>query len=341
MAELLSGVRSQFEAQIASAASSQDVEAARLKFLGKKGELTALLKGLGNLPSDERPQAGQIVNEAREEFEAVLKKKKESLLLQEEEELERVDWIDVTLPGCGREAGVPHPVVQTMAEVVEIFVSLGYSVEVGPEIETDFYNFEALNFEPHHPARDMQDTFFVQGDRLLRTHTSPVQIRTMQKIGSPIRAVFPGRVYRRDNDPTHSPMFHQLEGLLLDENVSVADLKGSLQVFVEAIFGRPLSSRWRASYFPFTEPSLEMDVECVVCGGKNPQCRVCKGTGYLEILGAGMVHPNVVRAGGLDPERVNGYAWGLGIDRVAMLKYGITDLRLLFEGDMAFLKGRR
>jgi phenylalanyl-tRNA synthetase alpha chain len=222
-------------------------------------------------------------------------------------------------------------------DVVSIFAGLGFTVASGPEIEDDFHNFEALNIPPSHPARDMQDTFYVEQGMLLRTHTSPAQVRTMRQLGAPLRIVCPGRVFRRDSDPTHSPMFNQLEGLLVDEDISVADLKGCLDVFAREIFGRSLKVRYRASYFPFTEPSLEMDISCVICGGKNSSCRVCKGTGWLEICGLGMVHPNVLRYGGIDPEKYNGFAWGMGLDRIAMLKYEIGDLRLLFEGDVGFL----
>ena len=328
-----------FAEAMGKARSLEDVERLRLEYLGKKGALTGLLRLLGQAAPEERPALGQAVNRLRDACEESLKVRAAELREQEEEAAEARDRVDVSLPGCGRPYGRPHPVVQTFQEILDIFVSLGFSVASGPEIETDCFNFEALNFKAHHPARDMQDTFFVEKDRLLRTHTSPVQVRSMLAQGAPLRIVIPGRVYRRDSDPTHSPMFHQVEGLLLDENISVADLKGCLQAFVDAIFGRPLRSRFRGSYFPFTEPSLEMDVECVVCAGNPAGCRVCKGTGWLEILGAGMVHPNVLRSGGVDPERYGGYAWGMGVDRVAMLKYGLSDLRPLFEGDLAYLTG--
>lgn len=333
-------MRQTFFEALEATVGPEEVERLRVDTLGRKGTLTGLLRGLGQVSPEERPAAGQAVNLLRDQCEARLRERMEELTARAEEAAEIRDRVDVTLPGCGRPFGRPHPVVQTLQEILDIFVSLGFSVASGPEIETDFYNFEALNFQAHHPARDMQDTFFVEGDRLLRTHTSPVQVRTMLAQGAPLRIVIPGRVYRRDSDPTHSPMFHQVEGLLLDEDISVADLKGCLQAFVDAIFGRPLRSRFRGSYFPFTEPSLEMDVGCVVCAGNPSGCRVCKGTGWLEILGAGMVHPNVLRSGGVDPERFGGFAWGMGVDRVAMLKYGLSDLRPLFEGDLAYLTGR-
>jgi len=334
-------IRARFGLALAGTSSSEAVERLRVEYLGKKGHLTTLLRGMGGLPPEERPLAGEAVNELKAEIERALADRLSSLIVAEEEAAEIAERIDVSLRGAGRRPGVPHPVAQTMREAIEIFVGMGFSVTSGPEAELDFFNFEALNFKPHHPARDMQDTFYLEGGRLLRTHTSPVEVRSMQDRGAPLRIICPGRVYRRDSDPTHSPMFHQLEGLLIDEDVSVADLKGCLDAFVNAIFGRPLKTRYRASYFPFTEPSLEVDVECVACGGSGEGgCRVCKGTGWLEILGSGMTHPNVLRAGGIDPDRYNGFAWGMGIDRVAMLKYGLTDLRPLFEGDLIYLEGR-
>lgn len=333
-------IKSEFDASIQAIKTLEELDRLRVRFLGKRGDVTQLLRALGSLPKEERPLAGEQINVLKEYVEACLQKRAQELQGESEILAEKRERIDVTLPGCGRPAGTTHPVVQTMMEVIEIFVGLGFSVASGPEIETDYFNFEALNFKPYHPARDMQDTFYVTGSRLLRTHTSPVQVRAMQEKGAPLRIICPGRVYRRDSDPTHSPMFHQLEGLLVDEDVSIADLKGCLEVFVKAIFGRPLKMRYRASYFPFTEPSIEVDIECVSCAGRNSDCRVCKGTGWLEILGAGMVHPNVLMAGGVDPTRYNGFAWGMGIDRVAMLKYNLTDLRPLFEGDLTFLSSR-
>jgi len=312
----------------------------RVRYLGRRGTVTQMLKSLGTLPEDERPKMGKAINDLKNDIEDMIKKRQQELIDLEERSLERLDAIDVTQPPKGRPWGGFHPVVEVMHELIDIFLGLGFSVALGPEVEDDFHNFEALNIPPHHPARDMQDTFYLEGSELLlRTHTSPVQVRSMLKYGAPLRIVCPGKVYRRDSDPTHSPMFHQLEGLLVDTDVSVSDLKGCMIHFIDKVFGRPLKSRFRASYFPFTEPSLEMDIECIACSGKDPSCRICKGTGWLEVCGMGMVHPNVLRAGGIDPEIYNGFAWGLGIDRVAMLKYGLNDLRMLFSGDIAFLTG--
>ena len=249
--------------------------------------------------------------------------------------------LDVTLPPRGRGWGGIHPVAQLMHDAVEILAGLGFSVALGPEIEDDFHNFEALNIPASHPARDMQDTFYFPDGHLLRTHTSPVQVRSMLTYGAPLRIVCPGKVYRKDSDPTHSPMFNQLEGLLVEKDISVADMKGCLEVFMQALFSRPLKARYRGSYFPFTEPSLELDIECVECSGRNPFCRICKGTGWLEVAGLGMVHPDVLRCGGIDPEVFNGFAWGIGLDRLAMLKYGLTDLRVLFDGNVPYLLSGR
>ncbi|MDR2523744.1 MAG: phenylalanine--tRNA ligase subunit alpha [Synergistaceae bacterium] len=339
-------VRSSFEQAIASVTATDALQELRVRYLGKKGELTALLKSLGKLPPDERPQAGEAVNALRGQIEEKIERKKQDLTRAEDAAAEALDKVDVTLPSRGRPAGAFHPVAQTMHEIVSIMLGLGYSVALGPEIEEEHYNFECLNMPSWHPARDMQDTFYFPADeetgrRLLRTHTSPVQVRSMLQYGAPLRIVCPGKVYRRDNDPTHSPMFNQLEGLLVEEDVSFSVLKGSLRELMNGFFGRELKNRFRASYFPFTEPSMELDIECVECGGKNLSCRVCKGTGWLEVCGMGMVHPFVVRSGGIDPERYNGFAFGLGLDRMAMLKYGINDLRLLFDGNVSyFLSGR-
>ena len=332
-------IKDLFFAELKKAKGPEDLEEIRVRFLGKKGNITSLLKSIKNIDPGERPKAGQLLNQLKEEIELAIRQKREALLEAFYQKEEEEDAIDVTLPPRGRKWGGFHPVAQVMEEVVEIFASMGFTVAYGPEIENDFYNFEALNIPPHHPARDMQDTFYTTNELLLRTHTSPVEVRAMRQMGAPLRIVVPGKVYRRDNDPTHSPMFHQLEGLLIDEDISVADLKGCMEAFANRIFGRSLKVRYRASYFPFTEPSLEMDVECVACSGKNPACRICKGTGWLEITGMGMTHPNVLRAGGIDPQKYNGFAWGMGLDRIAMLKYGLDDLRVFFEGDLAFLIG--
>ncbi len=333
-------IKETFIKELDCAKGSEALNELRIRYLGRKGIVTQMLKSLGTLPPEVRPVMGKAINDLKVNIEDLIKNRIEELAGLEEHEQERKDAIDVTQPPKGRPWGGFHPVVEVMHELIDVFVGLGFSVALGPEVEDDFHNFEALNIPPHHPARDMQDTFYLEGNELLlRTHTSPVQVRSMLKYGAPLRIVCPGKVYRRDSDPTHSPMFHQLEGLLVDEDISISDLKGCMVHFIDKIFGKPLKSRFRASYFPFTEPSLEMDVECIACSGKDPNCRVCKGTGWLEICGMGMVHPKVLRAGGIDPEIYNGFAWGLGIDRVAMLKYELHDLRVLFTGDIAFLTG--
>lgn len=340
-------LRASFDDALKSANDIKMLEEARVKYTGKKGELTLLLRSLGKLSPEERPLAGQELNILRDELEKKLENKKIELRELENERKELNEKIDVTLPEKGRSSGAFHPVLQTMHDIAEIMTGLGYSVALGPEKEEEFYNFECLNIPAWHPARDMQDTFYfpdsATGKRtLLRTHTSPVQIRSMLKYGAPLRVVCPGKVYRRDNDPTHSPMFNQMEGLLIDKDVPFAVLKGTLAEMMNAFFGRPLKNRFRASYFPFTEPSMELDIECVECSGHDAHCRVCHGTGWLEVAGMGMVHPFVIRAGGIDPEIYNGFAFGLGLDRMAMLKYGINDLRLLFDGNVSyFLSGKR
>ncbi|NLA91056.1 MAG: phenylalanine--tRNA ligase subunit alpha [Synergistaceae bacterium] len=334
-------IEKDFSEQLSRTSSSEELQQLKVAFLGKKSTLTSLLKKLGSLPPEERPAAGEAVNSLRDLIESGLQEKK--LVMEEEESAaeELRNLVDVTLPARGREWGGIHPVAQLTQDVVEILAGIGFSVALGPEIEDDFHNFEALNIPASHPARDMQDTFYFPDGHLLRTHTSPVQVRAMLRHGAPIRIVCPGKVYRRDSDPTHSPMFHQLEGLLVEKDISVADMKGCLQVMMEGIFSRPLKSRYRASYFPFTEPSLELDIECVECSGRNPACRICKGTGWLEVAGMGMVHPAVLRYGGIDPEIYNGFAWGIGLDRIAMLKYRLTDPRVLFEGNVPYLLSGR
>jgi phenylalanyl-tRNA synthetase alpha chain len=337
----IEGVRSSFLSELEDAKSLDDLKDLRVRYLGKKGKVTALLKSLGTMSPEERPEAGKVINELKQVLDSDLagrSKRAEDEALRKKE-LE--EFVDVTQPARGRLSGGVHPVMQVMYDVSEILTGLGFSVALGPEVEDDFHNFEALNIPPHHPARDMQDTFYFDDGRLLRTHTSPVQVRSMLAYGAPLRIACPGKVYRRDSDPTHSPMFHQIEGLLVEEDVSIGDLKGCLEAMVSAIFSRPLKARYRASYFPFTEPSMEVDIECIACSGKDPSCRICKGTGWLEIGGMGMVHPEVLRAGGVDPERFNGFAWGMGLDRIAMLKYDLRDLRPLFEGDLSYLLSGR
>jgi phenylalanyl-tRNA synthetase alpha chain len=324
---------------LAEVAASHDLGAldeSRVRWLGKKGTLTEQLKSLGGLPAAERPAAGQRINEAKERVQAAIEARREALARAEVERALAAGRVDVTLPGRGEQRGGLHPVTLARLRIEEIFRRAGFEVATGPEIEDDFHNFEALNFPPNHPARAMHDTFYFPDGRLLRTHTSPVQIRAMLSQGAPIAIVAPGRVYRCDSDMTHSPMFHQLEGLKVDENISFANLKAALHGFLQSFFERDLAMRLRPSYFPFTEPSAEVDMSCVFCEGKG--CRTCKYTGWLEIAGCGMVHPNVLKASNIDPERYTGYAWGMGIDRLAMLRYGVSDLRLFFENDLRFLE---
>jgi len=321
--------------QIASSSDLAALDAVRVGVLGKKGSITEQLKLLGQLPAGERRAAGAAINEAKDRISAALDLRRAGL---EDEAVGRdlaAGNIDVTLPGRGERTGGLHPVTRTRFRIEAIFRQAGFSVAEGPEVEDDFYNFEALNIPADHPARAMHDTFYFGDGRLLRTHTSPVQIRAMQKDGVPIRVIAPGPVYRRDSDVTHSPMFHQVEGLVIDEDISLANLKGMLAGFAEQFFEKPRGMRFRPSYFPFTEPSAEVDIQCVFCDGAG--CRLCKQTGWLEILGCGMVHPNVLRACGVDPERWQGYAFGMGIERLAMLRYSVNDLRLFFENDLRFL----
>ena len=309
----------------------------RVDYLGKKGELTSLLKTLGKLPADERKAAGQNINNAKREVQQSLEERKTSLEAEKLNARLASEKVDVTLPGRGQAAGGLHPVTRTMERIENLFSRLGFTVEQGPEIEDDFHNFEALNIPSHHPARAMHDTFYFDANTLLRTHTSPVQIRHMETNKPPLRIIAPGRVYRCDSDLTHTPMFHQVEGLLVDENVSFADLMGTLADFLKQFFeNEDLQTRFRPSYFPFTEPSAEVDVSCSLCGGKG--CNVCKYSGWLEILGCGMVDPNVLEFNNIDSKKYTGFAFGMGIERVAMLKYQVKDLRLYFENDVRFLE---
>ncbi len=319
---------------IRQARTPEELELLRVKYLGRKGDLTGILRGLGKLDPEVRRQVGQEANRAKEALEAALD---EALgALKAAARRAATPTVDVTLPGRRLPRGRLHPLNQTMAEVCDIFLHLGFEAVEGPEVELDWYNFEALNLPPDHPARDMQDTFYFNDQVLLRTHTSPMQIRTMEARQPPVRIIAPGKVYRRDSDITHSPMFHQVEGLLVDKGVTFADLKGVLTAFVHQMFGPEVGVRFRPSYFPFTEPSAEVDIECVMCGGHG--CRVCQATGWLEVLGSGMVHPAVFEAVGYDPETYTGFAFGLGIERIAMLKYGVDDIRLFFENDLRFLR---
>jgi phenylalanyl-tRNA synthetase alpha chain len=323
-------------ADLDKSASLAALDEVRVRLLGKKGLLTEQLKSLGKLSADERPAAGQRINDAKASIQSSLEMHRIRLEQAELEKALAKGAIDVTLPGRGQEPGSLHPVTRTRLRIERIFSQAGFQVASGPEVEDDFHNFEALNIPKNHPARAMHDTFYFADGRLLRTHTSPVQIRSMRAQTPPLAVIAPGRVYRVDSDMTHSPMFHQVEGMAVGENISFANLKAMLHTFVERFFERPLGMRLRPSYFPFTEPSAECDIECVFCSGKG--CRVCKQTGWLEILGCGMIHPNVLRAAGIDPERWQGYAFGMGIDRLAMLRYGVDDLRLFFENDLQFLR---
>jgi phenylalanyl-tRNA synthetase alpha chain len=334
--EALSALVEQALADVDSAANLAALDEVRVRFLGKKGLLTEQLKGLGKLSAEERPAAGQRINDAKTSIHAALEMHR-IRLEQATLELELAKGsIDVTLPGRGQEPGSLHPVTRTRLRIEQIFAQAGFQVASGPEVEDDFHNFEALNIPKNHPARAMHDTFYFPDGRLLRTHTSPVQIRSMRAQRPPLAVIAPGRVYRNDSDMTHSPMFHQVEGIAIGESISFANLKAMLHTFVERFFEQPLGMRLRPSYFPFTEPSAEVDIECVFCHGKG--CRVCKQTGWLEILGCGMVHPNVLAAAGIDSEHWQGYAFGMGIERLAMLRYGVDDLRLFFENDLQFLK---
>ena len=323
-------------AAVAACADLSALDEARVHWLGKKGVLTEQLKALGALPAAERPAAGARINQAKEQVQAAIEARRAALERADIERRLAAGRIDVTLPGRGEESGGLHPVTQARLRIETLFRRAGFEVASGPEIEDDFHNFEALNIPPNHPARAMHDTFYFPDGRLLRTHTSPVQIRALQARGAPLAIIAPGRVYRCDSDMTHSPMFHQLEGLVVDENVSFAHMKAVLHGFLQAFFERELAMRLRPSFFPFTEPSAEVDMSCVFCEGRG--CRVCKHTGWLEISGCGMVHPNVLTASGVDAERYTGYAFGAGIDRLAMLRYGVNDLRSFFDNDLRFLR---
>lgn len=321
--------------EIAVSAEESELEAVRVRYLGKKGSLTHLLKSIGNLPVEERPQAGQIINQAKRALDGRLELRRTELRKQQQRERLRMQTVDVTLPGRSWMQGGPHPLTRTMARMEEIFSHAGFDIAFGPEIEDDFHNFEALNIPPDHPARAMQDTFYFEDDMLLRTHTSPVQIRYMKTRKPPIRVVASGRVYRCDSDVTHTPMFHQLEGLVVDDSTTFADLKGILEYFVREFFEADLDVRFRPSYFPFTEPSAEVDISCVFCEGSG--CNVCKRSGWLEVLGCGMVHPALYQHVDIDSEIYSGYAFGMGVERFTMLRYGVNDLRLFFENDLDML----
>lgn len=334
MKEQLEHLSAEAERALSTAEDRNQVMQVRTQFLGRKGALTLLIKQLGTLPEQERPHAGQLINQAKKNLEETI----DRLLarIREREENQHREQGDATLPGRALPRGSRHPITQINDEITGIFTAMGFQTAEGPEVELDYYNFEALNMPPDHPARDMHDTFYITEDILLRTHTSPVQIRTMEKRTPPVSIIAPGRVYRRDSDISHTPMFHQIEGFMVGEDISFSHLKGILTAFAHRMFGEGCAIRFRPSFFPFTEPSAEIDIQCVICAGKG--CRVCSGSGWLEILGSGMVHPAVFRMVGYDPEQVSGFAFGMGIERIAMLKYGIDDIRLFFENDLRFLE---
>jgi len=318
---------------LSSLTETEQLEDFRIKYLGRKGQFSTIMRNLGQVAKEDRPRLGQLANSVKTELESLFKKKKQELDSTSDDMSSSV--VDLTLPGRRPAIGRLHPVTQIMNEVCQVFENLGFSIAEGPDVETDHYNFEALNIPAHHPARDMHDTFYVSDSILLRTHTSPMQARIMENRQPPLRVIAPGKVYRCDSDITHTPMFHQVEGFLVDKKVSFADLKGVLTVFTQKIFEEELALRFRPSFFPFTEPSAEVDIACVICKGEG--CRVCKRTGWLEILGCGMIDPEVFKMVGYDPELYSGFAFGLGVERIAMLKYGIDDIRMYYENDLRFL----
>jgi phenylalanyl-tRNA synthetase alpha chain len=336
MKEDIEKLRLQAEAELTTAKTKDEFLSIKTRYLGRKGFLTSLLRGLGDAGPEERPVLGKLSNEIKVILSAKIDEAMERLSFQGKDEALLAERIDVTLPGRSWAYGRLHPITQVSREICDVFASLGFSIAEGPEVELDYYNFEALNIPKDHPARDMQDTLYVSEAVLLRTHTSPVQVRVMEKTKPPVKVISPGKVYRRDSDISHTPMFHQVEGLLVDRGVSFGDLKGVLSYFVRQIFGPYTALRFRPSFFPFTEPSAEVDIQCVMCGGTGR--RVCGQSGWLEILGSGMVDPEVFRAVDYDPEEYSGFAFGLGVERIAMLKYGISDIRMFFENDQRFLE---
>lgn len=337
MKEKLTALREEALASLSAAETPKDLEDVRVRLLGKKGALTEILRGMGALPAEERPKMGQMVNEVRAELEGALTARFTALQQAEQTKKLQEEKLDITMPGKTRDVGGLHPLNVVLNDMIDIFQSMGFDVVDGPEVETDHYNFEALNVPADHPARDMQDTFYLAENLLLRTQTSAAQIRTMEQRKPPIRVICPGRVFRADEvDATHSPVFHQIEGLVVDKGVTMCDLKGVLEQFAHEIYGADTKVKFRPSFFPFTEPSVEVDVSCSACSGKG--CRVCKDSGWIEILGAGMVHPNVLRSCGIDPEEYSGFAFGIGLDRLTTTRYKISDIRLLFENDMRFLQ---
>ena len=334
MIEIINKLRQDFDYRIGSVSNSKQLEQIRIEFLGKKGQLQGLMKELRNASPQEKPKLGKDINLLKQHVEQTINDKDVSLGSKSIKN--STENFDTTLPGRKELTGTLHPITQVMEEITSIFFGLGFQVEEGPEIETDYYNFEALNIPKDHPARDMQDTFYIEDETVLRTHTSPVQIHVMENREPPLRIIAPGKVYRCDSDVSHTPMFHQIEGLMVDEGLSFSHLKGIMNIFLQEVFGKNTQIRFRPSFFPFTCPSAEVDIQCVMCNGKG--CRVCSQTGWLEILGAGMVDPAVFQSVDYDPEKWTGFAFGLGIERIAMLKFGINDIRLFFENDLRFLK---
>ena len=337
MKEKLMEIKELASKELKSVKDKTDIESLRVKYLGKKGELTSILRGMGSVSAEERPIVGKLANEIRAKIESEIEVISNDIKAKEKKEKLQNEVIDISLPGKKRVLGKRHPLESTLKQIEDIFVSMGFTIEEGPEVELDYYNFEALNIPKDHPARSEQDTFYINDNIVLRTQTSPVQIRVMEKQEPPIKMISPGKVFRSDAvDATHSPIFYQMEGLVIDKGITFADLKGTLELFVKKMFGENVETKFRPHHFPFTEPSAEMDASCFVCGGKG--CKVCKGSGWMEILGCGMVHPQVIKNCGLDPEVYSGFAFGFGIDRMVMLNYGIDDIRALYESDMRFLK---
>jgi len=339
MKERLEAMKAEALGRLAEVSDPGRLNELRVHYLGKKGQLTEILRGMGSLPPEERPEIGRIANEVRAAIEAVIAEKQAQFEREETAARLKAETIDVTLPGRAPRIGAVHPLMKVQQDIEDIFLGMGYTIAEGPEVETDFFNFEALNIPKNHPARDMQDTFYITDEILLRTHTSPVQIRAMRAAGgrTPLKIICPGKVFRRDDDDaTHSFMFHQVEGLVVGPNIRMSDMLGTLLQFARAMFGPQVTIRQRPSFFPFVEPGAEVDVSCAQCGGEG--CRMCKGTGWLEILGCGMVHPRVLEYGGYDPREVTGFAFGMGIERIALLKYGIDDIRLFYGGDVRFLR---
>ncbi len=337
MKDQLDQIKKNIENSIKDAQNIKSIEDVKVQFLGKKGELTSILKTMGKLPEEERPKVGQLVNDVRIYAEDLIEKTKAKLIEEEINARLKLEKIDVTIPPKSESLGHRHPMTVVVDDIKNIFVGMGYKIAEGPEVETEYYNFEALNIEKNHPARDEQDTFYIGNGMLLRTQTSPVQVRVMESAELPIRIISPGRVFRADEvDATHSPVFHQIEGLVIDKNVTMGDLKGALAVFAKELLGEETKVRFRPHHFPFTEPSAEMDVSCFACGGSG--CRVCKDSGWIELLGCGMVHPDVLKMSGIDPNEYSGFAFGMGLERIAMQRYGIKDLRLMYENDINFLK---